>query len=190
MIRKSILLFSFVVLACRQMVSQNIMHSIGANISVLYAKINTAYEQETFVMQVTQFSYSPRFIISGSENSSLSVGSPLGAGIGILTSGGDADGVAWSVDVPLVLDYNIGCKSSPANDDSFGSYFGLGFGYMYAGWSSLETDKAVSYGPLARAGIRLTNSERTWHMTTGLFFKYGLEKEKYKTFGFNVLYDF
>jgi hypothetical protein len=190
MIRKLMTFLLCVLLTSGKTFSQSFMNSIGANISILYAKINTQYDHETFLMNVNQFSYFPRITLSESDNSSVSLGAPLGAGIGILNSGGDADGIAWSFDAPLVMDYNMGCKSTPDNEDRFGSYLGAGFGFMYTGWSSYENDKAISYGPLARVGIRLAGREQNWHMTVGVFFKYGVEKEKYKTFGFNVLSDF
>src|SRR5438874_7587869 len=190
MFRNSLIALFLLVIANTKSIGQNFMNSIGANISVLFAKINTSYDKENFIMQVNQFSYFPRFTLSESENSSVSIGAPLGAGIGILTSGGNSDGIAWSFDAPVVLDYNMGCKSTPDNDEGLGSYFGAGFGYMYTGWSAYENNKAISYGPLARAGMRFSGRNSNWHMSIGLFLKYGLEKEKYKTAGFNILADF
>jgi hypothetical protein len=106
-----------------------------------------------------------------------------------LKSGGSANGIAWGFDLPVALDYNIGCKSTPDNEQTFGGYMGAGFSYMYTGWSGGETGKVVSYGPLALTGIRFSSSQASWSVTVGVYFKYGLEKEKYKTFGFNVIGD-
>ncbi len=189
---KRIFIYLFILyMLSSNVMAQNFMHSIGANISVLTAKINTPYEQYTFTMMVTHFSYFPRYNITESENSSFSIGIPLGAGIGILSSAGTASGVAWGFDVPVALDYNIGCRSTAENKNNFGGYFGGGFGYMYTGWSDGgETSHATTYGPIIRTGISFSPGQDRWHTTVGIFYKPGLESQKYKTFGFNVLMDF
>jgi hypothetical protein len=165
--------------------AQNYMYGIGGNISVLTAKIDRPYEKYNFAMVVTHFSYTPRFIISEGQNSSISIGFPLGVGIGILSSAGHASGIAWGADAPAVIDYNIGNMSTPDNDKGFGWYFGAGFGYMYTGYSDGGDVTTINtYGPVGRLGIRFGSN---WHTTVGMFYKLGLESDKYKTFGFNVL---
>jgi hypothetical protein len=189
--KKTVFPLVFSLLAVYQINAQTFMKGVGANISILYAEIDDAGEKYTFVMTVTHFSYFPRFTFKENENSSFSVGSPLGAGIGILNSGGNASGIAWGIDLPLAIDYNMGCQSTPDNENRFGGYFGGGFGYMYTGWSDGGiTSKAITYGPLARTGIRFSSKNGRWTTTVGIFGKFGLEKEKYKTFGFNVLSEF
>lgn len=191
MLKKMILLSFLSFSIITKIYAQSFMHGIGANISVLTAKINTPSDQYTFTMAVTHFSYFPRFTLTESENSSVSIGSPLGAGVGFLSSGGETGGIAWGFELPLAVDYNIGCKSTPDNENTFGGYFGAGFSYLYTGWTDgNETSKANTYGPLARTGVRFASSQSDWSVTIGLFFKYGLEKEKYKTFGFNIIADF
>jgi hypothetical protein len=164
--------------------AQNYMYGIGANISVLTAKINTPYEQYDFAMVMPHFSYTPRFIVSEGKNSSITIGFPLGVGIGILNSGG-VSGIAWGVDVPVAFDYNIGNMSTPEINEGFGWYFGAGFGYLYTGYSDGgDVTNIHTYGPLGRLGIRFGSN---FHTTVGVFYKTGLESGKYKTFGFNVL---
>jgi hypothetical protein len=151
----------------------------------LTAKIKRPYEQYDFAMVVTHFSYTPRFTFSEGENSSLSIGFPLGIGIGILSSAGSASGIAWGADVPAALDYNMGNMSTPENNKGFGWYIGAGFGYMYSGFSDGgDVTNINTYGPLGRLGIRFGSD---FHTTVGVFVKVGLESDKYKTFGFNVL---
>lgn len=170
--------------------TQSFMQSVGANISMLFAKINTQYENYSFVMQVNHFSYFPRVNLSESENSSFSIGVPVGAGIGILTSGGNAQGISWGFNIPVVADYNFGCKSTPDNPNKFGGYFGGGFGYMYTAWNAGDgTENANSYGPIGRCGLRFGSASGNWNMTIGIFLKLGLESTKYKTAGFNILAD-
>ena len=173
-----------------KVIAQSFMQGLGANISILTAKINNPYESYTFTMVVTHFSYFPRYNLTESENSSVSLGVPLGAGIGILNNGGITSGIAWGFDLPVALDYNIGCKSTPENEDNFGGYVGAGFGYMYTGWSTAdEKSHAATYGPIARTGIRFNSGQGRWHTTVGFFYKLGLESQRYKTYGINVLMD-
>jgi hypothetical protein len=175
-----------------QSFSQSFMHSGGVNLFVLHAKINNPTEKYTFDMFLTHLSYFPRIILTKSEKSSVSLGSPLGAGIGIINNAGNGpSGVVGGVDLPLVVDYNIGCKSSPENDEDFGVYLGAGFGYMHTNWTDNVSNSASSYGPLVRAGLRVRfDPDQRSAMTLGIFYKYGLEKLKFKTFGVNVMVDF
>jgi len=188
MFKNSVVFVFFIFVTTSNLFAQHFMKGIGANISILTAKINTPSEKYTFMMSVVHLSFFPRYNLTESENSSVSVGSPFGVGIGILTEAGNASGIAWGVDVPLVIDYNIGLKSTPDNENSSGGYFGGGFGFMYTGWSGggNSLTKAITYGPLARAGFRFSSSEGKWNTTVGIYFKMGIEKEKFKTFGFNV----
>ncbi|MBM3415882.1 MAG: hypothetical protein FJY20_05435 [Bacteroidetes bacterium] len=100
--------------------AQKYMYGLGSNISLLTADINTPSEQYDFVMAVTHFSYTPRFILTNGDNSSLTVGFPMGAGVGFLTSAGNATGIAWGADAPVAFDYNMGNMSTPENEKKFG----------------------------------------------------------------------
>lgn len=192
MIKKLALLFLFFSIGHYPLLAQNFMHSVGANISVVFAQIETPYLKESFTMQVNHISWFPRYTLTESENSSFSIGSPLGAGVNLLTDNMGGGGVSWGFDVPLVADYNMGCMSAPDNESGFGGYLGAGFGYMYTSYklNTSETDNVTTYGPMARAGIRFASGGGRWHTTVGLFFKTGLEKAHFKTAGFNVLMDF
>lgn len=143
----------------------------------------------------TAFSYFPRFIVAQSDNSSVSVGVPLGLGVGLSSdlNGNDA-GVFFSYDLPLVVDYNIGCKSTPDNESTFGTYFGAGFGYHKTIIKASENSdfKGATYGPLVRAGVRFGPPQEIFRgqaITVGLYFKKGIEKSKTTTFGFSALVD-
>lgn len=133
------------------LLAQNFLHSAGANISVVFAQIETPYLKESFTMQVNHISWFPRYTVMEGENFSLSVGSPLGAGVNLLTDNSGGGGVSWGFDVPLVADYNMGCMSTPDNESGFGGYLGAGFGYMYTSYklNTSETDNVTTYGPMA-----------------------------------------
>ena len=183
----TVLFFLVCCLAGNRLSAQSFMHGYGATISVLSAPDIT--------LSQTNVCYFPRYNFVENENSSVSIGMPVGIGIGISsnTYGNDA-GVAFAFDVPAVIDYNIGCKSTPDNDRNFGGYFGAGFGYykVFISQSAYSDFTGATYGPMARAGVRFSSSNESWKghgVTVGMFYKKGLEKLKFTTIGFNVLVD-
>ena len=114
------------------------------------------------------------------------MGIPLSAGIGTVNN---SDGIAFSADVPLMGDYNFGCDAIPESESGFGGFLGAGFGYTYTSASSyFGSSNLSSYGPMVHAGVRFIVSQKfSQSMTFGLFYKVGIEQEKYKTIGFNFL---
>jgi hypothetical protein len=176
--------------------AQQLMHSFGLTLSVMQGTLQEgAGNSESFAVEQNNFTWFPRFNFVENENSSISVGAPIGVGIGIATNtyGNDA-GVLFSYDLPLVIDYNIGCKSTMENENNFGGYFGVGFGYnkVTISESSYSDFNGSSYGPLFRAGFRFSSSKESWGghgITAGVYYKIGMEQNKLHTIGFNVLYD-
>lgn len=171
------------------------MHGFGVTISGLYGKITTPYSSSSFSLAQTNLTYFPRYNFVENENSSISIGFPLGIGIGIAsnTYGNDA-GISFAYDLPATIDYNIGFKSTSENEKTFGVYFGAGFGYYKVSISGSQYSdfKGATYGPLFRGGVRIGSSDESWHgnaLTIGMFYKKGIEKDKLTTIGFNVLYD-
>ncbi len=179
-----------------KILGQSLMHSFGATISVLQGTLHDANGgYESFGLEQNNLTYFPRYNFVENENSSISVGAPIGIGIGLVTNtyGNDA-GVLFSYDIPIVIDYNFGCKSTKENDQSFGGYFGAGFGYnkVSISGSSYSDFNGSSYGPLFRAGVRFGSSRESWNghgVTVGAYYKIGLEKDRLHTIGFNILYD-
>lgn len=56
---------------------------------------------------------------------------------------------------------------------------------MYTGYRvDGETESINTYGPIGRLGIRFRSN---WRTTVGLFYKHGLDADKFKTLGFNIL---
>ncbi|MFT3945958.1 MAG: hypothetical protein QM763_03200 [Agriterribacter sp.] len=174
--------------------SQSFMHSAGATISILDGKSTDGNNNAVSLFQ-TSASYFPRYNFVEYDNTSVSVGMPLGVGIGIANSIYNDYGLAFAYDIPLVLDYNFGYKSTMENDSRVGGYLGAGFGYygITVSKSSYSDFSARSYGPMVRAGFRFTtprDRENGHGVTVGLFYKKGLEKEKFNTYGCNVYFDF
>ncbi len=174
--------------------SQSFMHGFGATISLMTANISTPSVKYTATVAFTNLTYFPRYTLTESDRTSVSIGAPVGAGVGFSTGGGSGDAsVYYGFDIPVVIDYNIGRKSTMENEESFGWYVGTGFGYQYTNWTDgYSNEKLNSYGPLLRAGIRFgggfNHPDRA--TTVGLSFKPGLEKSKFKTFGIAVLTEF
>jgi hypothetical protein len=171
--------------------AQSFMHSAGATISIMNANINNASGKYSLTTSFTNLTYFPRLNLMEAENSSISIGAPVGAGIGISRTGDGS--IYWGFDLPAVVDYNIGWKSTADNEQNFGGYFGGGFGYMLTNWSDgSSTEKMNSYGPIVRGGVRIggfANSPNIG-LCIGLSYKIGLEAQKFKTYGIQVLADF
>lgn len=191
MLRKISSVTSVCLILVQTGMAQTFLQGLGATVSVMTADIRTAGSSYTATVAFTNFTYFPRYTLTESENSSVSIGIPIGGGIGIAdgSGGGDAS-LYYGFDFPLVIDFNKGRKSTYENEERFGWYFGAGFGYMLTSWTDgYSSQKLNSYGPIARAGIRFgagaNNPDKA--TTLGLYFKPGLEKHKFKTFGIAVL---
>lgn len=192
--KQILLVITFIVatIYCR---AQEIMHSFGATISVMYGNIETPYSKSSFALSQTNFTYFPRLNFVENENATISIGAPVGIGFGIARNTyGDDAGLSFAYDLPVVLDYNFGAKSSSYNEANLGGYVGAGFGYYKVNVSKSQYSNfnGSSYGPLFRAGMRFASAAESWAgrgMTIGLYYKIGLEKSKFKTAGVNVLLD-
>jgi hypothetical protein len=188
----AILLFFFLQ---TRTIAQQFMQSAGASVSLMHTHGSFDGVTESLDFVLTDLTYFPRINLVSDNHSSISLGLPVSVGVGFAsdyTSKGK--GVYWAFDLPLVVDYNLGCKSTSANKEKFGGYIGTGFGYTHTNWTFNGSSSAYvdSYGPLIRGGFRFgfPASEISEGLTVGLFYKLGLEKEKYKTYGFTVLIDF
>ena len=190
MLQRLMCALAFIFMATTATNAQSFMHSYGATPAILLAK--DGYGNQFYLYQ-TDLTYFPRFNFVENENSSISIGAPVGVGISIVNSDNDP-GIGFSFDLPAVVDYNIGCKSTADNESTFGGYFGAGFGYSHYSVSGTQNSdfKDASYGPLVRAGVRIGSVKEQYHghaLTIGFFYKKGLETAKYTTVGCNVLVD-
>jgi len=172
------------------------MHSFGGSVDVMWAKIGPEGYQDNVTFVFKDLNYFPRYNIVENGNSSISLGAPLGLGFGSVSNfSNGTSSLYFAVDAPLVADYNFGWKSTTDNNSRVGGYVGGGFGYRYTSFSYSDAYygdggfHANSYGPLIRGGVRLGMGGSDMGLTLGLFYKVGLEKEKYKTIGINVLVD-
>ena len=191
--RKTLLVFCFIISIAARSSAQSISHSAGNTSSVIWSKLEDLGYYETVVLSHSDITYFPRINFLETGKLSLSVGTPIGAGISFVSDLGTGESsFFWAYDLQAVLDLNIGAGSGKSNNDKFGVYVGGGYGYTSTNWEyDLYLGKKVkSKGPLARAGIRLAFPESKFGMTIGTYFKVGTEVEKFKTLGFHLLFDF
>ena len=172
---------------CAGINAQSFMSSYGGTFSITQGRETSDGPYKTLQYQMSG-TYFLRYNLSESDNSSISLGVPLSAGIGDVNN---SDGIAFSVDVPLMGDYNFGCDAIPESESGVGGFVGAGFGYTYTSASGYFGSSTLSsYGPMIHAGMRLVVSQKfSQSMSFGLFYKLGIEREKYKTIGFNFLVD-
>ena len=173
------------------------MHSLGGTVAVMHTTVGPDGYQNSLTFVYKDITYFPRYNVIENDNSSLSVGIPLGLGFGSASNISDGtSSLYFGFDAPLAIDFNFGAKSTSNSDAGFGGYIGGGFGYRYSSFHISDyygdaSFKSNSYGPLARAGVRFgLGSSSNMGLTIGLYYKIGLETEKYKTYGLNVLMDF
>jgi len=188
MLNKIFIFFLIIFFLVNTASAQTFTNSFGITLSFLQGRETGDGPYKNILIQKSG-TYFPRLNLSEGDNSSFSIGMPLSAGIGTVNN---SDGVIFTVDAPLVGDYNFGCNSTPDNENGFGGFIGAGFGYTYTNYASyFGSGNIKSYGPVGHAGIRFVVSQKfSQDLVFGVFYKLGFEPEKYKTFGFNVLGEF
>lgn len=176
--------------------AQKIMHSLGASANLITqtVKVNGPAGPLTVNKNQSLFhgagDYFVRYNLKETENSSISIGLPIDFGLGTISDPiNDATGLYLAGDASLGLFYNSGLKSTKKNESTFGYFAGGGFSYGYVGISYDKKKLNINtYGPMLYSGIRFPVKNQV--MSIGLFFRYGLETEKLKTFGLKMMRDF
>jgi hypothetical protein len=145
---------------------QTFMHGAGVTLIVSSAK-------NSDVTIAEGLTYFPRINFLETESLSASVGIPLSIAVsgsystyysnsGGNYSNGGAVGVV--VNVPLIVNLNMGRGSTKDNTDRYGYFIGAGFGYHHGDFISTQTDgnsnysgsqSINSFGPAANAGFRI-----------------------------------
>jgi hypothetical protein len=188
MFKQTFVFFLMCLMLSNTSTAQTFSDSYGLTLSFLSARETPKDPYKNILIQKCG-TYFPRLNLSENENSSFSIGIPLSAGIGTVNN---SDGIIYSIDAPLMGDYNFGCNSTPDTESGFGGFIGGGFGYTYTNYDSyFGSGNVSSYGPMIHTGIRFLVSQKfSEAIVLGVFYKLGLENEKYRTFGFNVLGEF
>ncbi len=194
--KRNLLLFASCFSLLSITVNAQFNHSVGAGIVYGTGKLPAGaidYGEVPTILGYGIF-YHPRFNITESERSAIGIGIPLTFGLSGSTNSREGGNLSIIADLPLVVDYNFGAGSSVDNEDGFGAFIGAGFGYTYSnqtytydygfGVTDYEQYKGTSYGPLAHGGIKAYINERVYFLRA--FYKIGMEKQKFKTFGISV----
>jgi len=176
--------------------SQKIKHSVGGTVIVLGAHVKTPlrgtvfYREYSFIMEEVALTYFPRINFETGNNTAFSIGIPVAVGAGIASdANNDNSGVYFSYDVSAIADYNIGKGATETTEKRFGYFLGAGFSYGYVNLAlTTDLNKISSYGPLIHAGARFGIGS-SHGITTGLYYKFGLESMKFTTVGIQVLAD-
>ncbi len=186
---------SFSLFLITTLAAQTSFRSIGATMPLAFRKVSTATDKYTDGYYLTMFSYGFRKNLSETETSSFSIGPVFSIGAGISNNGGGSQFI-YSGDVQLWGDYNkgIGAVAEPGKNNGF--YTGLGFGVSYTGVDGGGIDEisnGMHYGPMGRVGFRfgVYNKRKDMYkpLSVSLYYKHGIEKAHWKTFGFHILTD-
>ena len=138
--------------------------------------------------------YYPRINLTDSRDNNVSIGAPVALGFSGSFNSQTGSSFSFGLDLPVMLDYSIGHGCAERNKDGFGAFFGAGFGYTlssysYQSWYGEVSETASTAGPMVHAGVRfpLTLGGNEMSYTIRLSFKQGLDKNKFKVFGFGLL---
>jgi len=193
---KKIMLALALCLSMKTIVAQSFMH--GAGFSVL---VGTSEGGEVSVGE--GLTYSPRFNFIETEGLSLSVGIPLTLGISYSTEymsyGGyynEGGSVGFIVNVPLMLNLNMGRGSSTENTSKFGYFIGAGYGYHHGDFlvddlsGYLISESVNATGPAANAGFRIGVGGGQKNIEVRFSYMKGLNENRPNLFGVGCAFNF
>ena len=179
--------------------SQTFMHGVGTGVLVNSMKNADPSAFGTLM-------YNPRFSISESENSSVTIGLPLTLGV----SGsynydsyyGTENSLQYMINVPLMLNYNIGAGSTKDAESRFGYFLGGGFGMNHGsyvldgvyddetGYTESIEKSLTTFGPAVNAGVRFGVGNGSHNIEILLSYMKGLNENKPNTFGIQGAFNF
>lgn len=191
----------FVVFACsllwlESLRSQNLSHSLGLSFGSLAGNEKIGNSTSPFTFTLIHATYYPRTYLSSTENSSITLGIPIGVGIGVSSNTGvEQKGIGLYYDLPVAIDYNFGAGSTNGNSAIYGGFIGAGFGYnkVNSTQTAYQGFTGDSYGPIARFGGRFGSREDELNGHTvaiGATIKKGMESQGYTNMGISILIDF
>lgn len=166
-------------------------HAVGAGLNVMTHKLDvTNSEDGSYIGTIFRggVDYFPRYNFVESGNSAWSVGLPVSFGLGRLNTGYES-GILLAGDASLGVYFNNGHKATRDIEKPFGFFIGGGFSTGFTN-IFLETEnlKLKTYGPMVHAGVRIPFSSETAQI--GLFYRKGMEADKFSTYGLKFGMDF
>jgi hypothetical protein len=171
--------------------SQSFMHGAGFSIFV-----SSASGGET--TPTGGITYSPRFNFIENDEMSVSVGVPITAGFsGSYNSRGygESNSLSAMLNIPVMVNLNMGCGSTHESESRFGYFVGAGFGYHYGtlNYSDYYEDYSTSihsYGPAGNAGIRIGVGNSGKNIEVKFSYMKGIDDSKANIFGGTALFNF
>jgi opacity protein-like surface antigen len=197
---KKILLAASLLLTTAFAGAQTFLHGIGTGFSV-----TTMKTAETAVFGTLM--YNPRFTLTETESSSLTIGLPLTLGFAgeysYSSYYGEQSDIRYVLNAPLILNMNWGAGSSKITEDRFGFFVGGGFGIntgsfvveetiIDAGYEyiSYEKQNVTTYGPAANAGVRFGVGNKTKNIEVLLSYMKGINDHKPNSYALQAVFNF
>ncbi|GAO41073.1 outer membrane beta-barrel protein [Flavihumibacter petaseus] len=198
---KKVLLLTLGVTAFVFSQAQSFLHGVGTG-----AIVTSSKNVENSVMFTLM--YSPRYTITESDASSISVGIPLAIGFGgsaeYNSQSGTTSSLTYAVNAPLMINYNVGAGSSKESADRFGFFLGAGFGAHLGSSYVLKSvdggddyyydeyvkENQTTFGPAANAGVRFAVGAGTHNIEIMGSFMKGINEGKANIFGIHGVFNF
>lgn len=181
--------------------AQHFTHGLGVGIFVEDTKMIDAKGSLTLT-------YSPRFSFAETDKTSLSVGIPLNVGISgyynaVYTDYGyyEDNSLGYMINVPLMLNFNIGAGSARGCKERMGFFIGAGYAYHVGsvfgvvkdetGYEYSDFETQSSTGPAANIGLRIgVGYKKKRNIEIRTSYMKGLTSYKPHVFGANCLFNF
>lgn len=182
--------------------AQHFTHGLGVGLFVEDAERAEAKGSYTLI-------YSPRFSFAETDKTSLSVGIPLNVGFSATYYAGyssaygayDDSDFGYMINVPLMLNFNIGAGSSSSCHDKMGYFIGVGYAYhigsVYTpylneyGYEYNIPETESSTGLAANIGLRIGVGSRKKHnIEIRTSYMKGMTSYKPHVIGVNCLFNF
>ncbi|PWV47046.1 hypothetical protein [Chitinophaga sp. S165] len=182
--------------------AQHFSHGLGVGIFVEDAE--RAEPKGSYTL-----SYSPRFSFAETDKTSLSVGVPLNVGFSVTYYDGysyaysiyDDSDFGYTINIPVMLNFNIGAGSSSTCRDKMGYFIGAGYAYhvgsVYVpflneyGYEYNISETRSSTGLAANIGIRIgLGAKKKHNIEIRASYMKGITSYKPDVFGANCLFNF
>ncbi|MBS1575397.1 MAG: hypothetical protein JST09_08860 [Bacteroidetes bacterium] len=198
---KKIILSVLFILSLSFSFSQSFMHGAGVGIFVLNSPGSTT--TGAFAL-----GYSPRFNFVETDALSISVGVPINAGISgsyyaeynSYYGGYENNTLKAFINVPAMLNLNVGAGSTHENESRFGFFAGGGYGLHYGdmgktvvdsyGYETYVKNYAASFGPAGNAGVRIAVGSHQKNIEIRLSYMKISGDTKLDVYGANVYFNF
>lgn len=178
--------------------AQSFMHGIGLNVFVA----NASGGQTAVNGGIT---YSPRVNFVEGDDMSVSVGIPFTAGVSGSYSASynsqygssSSNTLSFMLNVPLVVNLNMGAGSTKDAEARFGYFVGAGYGYHHGSYNISDiingTETSSNFnamGPVGNAGLRFAVGRGSHNIEVRFQYMKGLNDVKPNIFSAGAAFNF